>query len=110
MGFPLDEELRRETLRTIDQIRRDPGDGAHLAALGDTVLKLTDAGLREFYLRPLERAGAGTLALGTARVGVGTAKRGIAVIVNKLLRGMGEAQLRSIANSMEGFLIRGPEA
>ena len=106
LSFPLDEELAREMRETIDKVRSDPRDKDHVAALVDTVLKLTDAGLREYYVRPLERARAGTIALGTARVGIQTAKRGISVIANKLLRGMGEDQLRSIADSMEGFLIR----
>ena len=106
LGFPLDEELAREMRETIEKIRSDPRDKDHVAALVDTVLKLTDAGLREYYVRPLEQARAGTIALGTAKVGIQTAKRGISVIANKLLRGMGEGQLRSIADSMEGFLIR----
>ena len=104
-GFPLDAELAREVRSTIERLRRDPADQAHVASLIEVALKLTDAGLREYYLRPLEQARAGTLSLGTARVGISTARRGIAVIVNKLLGGMKPAQLESIANSMEDFLL-----
>ncbi len=105
-GFPLGEELTRELEATIEQIRRDPSDKAHVTALVKLVLKMTDAGLREFYLRPLEQAKTGAIGLGTARVGISAAKRGIAVVVNKLLGGMKPAQLESIADSMEGFWIR----
>ncbi len=108
LGFSLDDQLADELRQLIEQLRRDPRHKEHVAALVDTVLKLTDIGLREFYVRPLEQADAGTIALATAKVGIGTAKRGIALIVNKLLRKMGEDQLRSIADSMEGFLIRRP--
>ena len=107
LGFRLGPELSAEMLETIERMRSDPGARETVAALVDTVLKLTDAGLREYYLRPLEDAAAGAIALGTARVGVATARRGISVIVNKLLKGLSEDQLRSIADSMESFLIRG---
>ncbi len=109
LGFSLDQELSEEMLRTIAQIRSDPGSKDHVAALVKTVLKLTDVGLREFYVRPLEEARVGTIALGTAKVGVSTAKRGISMVVNKLLRGMGEKQLRSIVDSMEDLLISGSD-
>ncbi len=108
LGFPVDDELISEMLQAIEQFRREPRRKDHVAALADTVLKLTDVGLREYYVRPLEQARAGTIALATAKVGVGTARKGISLIVNKLLRKMGEDQLRSIADSMEGFLIREP--
>ncbi len=105
LGFRLDQELTAETLRIIEQLRGDPGRKDHVAALIKTVLKLTDVGLREFYVCPLEQAGAGTIALGTARVGIGTAKRGISVIVNKMLKGMSEEQMLSIADSLEDLLV-----
>ena len=104
-GFPLSEELAGEVRQAIGQIRRDPADPGCVASLIELVLKLTDAGLREYYLRPLEQARTGTLALGTARVGVGTAKRGIGMVVPKMLGGMKPAQLESIADSMEDFLL-----
>ncbi len=106
LGFALDAKLCSEMLQSIEQVRSDPGDKRHVTTLVDTVLKLTDVGLREYYVRPLERAKAGTLALGTAKVGISTVKRGISVIVNKVLRGMGKKQLLSIADSMEDLLIR----
>lgn len=104
LGFRLDQELTEETLSTIEGLRGDPGRKDHVATLVKTVLKLTDVGLREFYVRPLEQAGAGTIALGTAKIGISTAKRGISVVVNKLLKGMSEKQLLSIADSMEDLL------
>lgn len=109
LGFPVDEALSEEMLSTIERVRLDPSGKEAAKVLVDTVLKLTDAGLREYYLRPLEQAGAGMIALGTAKVGIRTARQGISVIVNKVLKGMGEDQLRSITDSMEGFLIRGTD-
>lgn len=105
LGFRLDQAQAAETLRVIEQLRSDPGRKEHVTALVELVLKLTDVGLREFYVRPLEQAKAGTIALGTAKVGISTAKRGISVIVNKLIKGMSEKQLRSIADSMEDLLV-----
>ncbi len=108
LGFAIDNELTCEMLGVIERLRRDPRRKDHVAALVNTVLKLTDVGLREYYVRPLKQADAGTIALATAKVGISTAKKGISVIVNKLLRKMGEQQLLSIADSMEDFLIRHP--
>lgn len=109
LGFLLNQELTDEMLQIIEQLRDDPGHKDHVASLIKTVLKLTDVGLDEFYLHPLEQAKAGTFALGTAKVGISGAKRGISMVVNKLLKGMGEKQLLSIADSMEGLLVRGSE-
>ncbi len=108
LGFRLDEELTEETLRAIERLRDEPGNKKHVASLVKTVLKLTDVGLREFYVRPLEQAKAGTIAQGTAKIGISTAKRGISVVVNKVLKGMSEKQLLSIADSMEN-LVHGSE-
>ncbi len=108
-GFSVDQELADVVLRTLEQVRRDPGGKKTAQELIDTVLELTDAGLRAYYVRPLEQAKAGTIAIGTAKVGISTAKRGISLIVGKVLRGMGEDQLRSIADSLEDFLIRGSD-
>lgn len=107
LAFAVPEELTREMLSTIEDVRRDPGEDAHVTALIDTVLKLTERGLAEYFLRPLERAGVGVVAISTARVGIATAKRGITVIVSKVIRGMSEAQRRSVVDSMEDMLIRG---
>jgi len=106
LAFPIPEELTREMLAAIGQIRDDAGDKAHVTALVDVILKLTDAGLGGYYVLPLERAGAGLMALGTAKVGISAARRGISAIANKVIRGMSKEQLLSIADSMESMLIR----
>ncbi|MCP3997918.1 MAG: hypothetical protein GY722_23085 [bacterium] len=106
MSFPLTEELTRQTIETITEVRRDPGDRDNAAAIIDLVLRLTDVGLHEYFVRPLEQAKAGMMALGTAKIGITTAKRGISVIVSKVIRGMSADQLRSIVDSMEQMLIR----
>ncbi len=105
LGFRLTPELSEETRQVIERLRDDPRRKEHVAALVELVLRLTDVGLREFYVRPLEQAKAGTLALATAKVGISTAKRGISLVVNKLIKGMNEKQLRSIADSMEDLLV-----
>lgn len=106
LGFPITDELTREMLAAIGKIRSDASDQAHVTALVDVILKLTDAGLGEYYLLPLERANAGLIALGTAKVGVSAARHGISALVNKVIRGMSAEQLLSIADSMESMLIR----
>lgn len=106
LAFSITAELAEEMLSAIENIRGDASDKDHVTALIDVVLKLTDAGLGEYYLRPLEQADAGLIALGSAKLGVSTARRGISALVNKVLRGMSEDQLRSIADSMERMLIR----
>lgn len=106
LAFPVPGELTRETVATIDNVRRDAGEAAHVTALIETVLKLTEVGLEEYFLRPLERAEVGMIAIGTAKVGIATARRGITVIVTKVIRGMSEDQLRSVADSMENMWIR----
>ena len=106
LSFPLSEELTRKTLETIAMIRDEPYDKSHATAVVELVLELTDVGLQEYYVRPLEDSDAGMVALGTAKVGVTTAKRGISVIVSKVIRKMSPDQLRSIVDAMESMLIR----
>ncbi len=72
MSLPLTEELTRQTIETITEVRRDPGDRDNAAAVIDLVLRLTDAGLHEYSVRSLEQAKAGMMALGTAKIGTTT--------------------------------------
>lgn len=106
LAFPVPDELIQEMLATIENVRCGAGEEAHVTALIETVLKLTEVGLEEYFLRPLERAQVGMIAIGTAKVGIATARRGITVIVNKVMRGMSEEQLRSVADSMETMWVR----
>lgn len=105
LGFVLPPELADEALATIAKIRADPAEAESRKALVANVLRLTDAGLRAYYVEPLERAGVGVLGLATAKLGIRTARQGISTIANKLLGGMKAEQLLSIADSMESMLV-----
>ncbi|HSM51837.1 MAG TPA: hypothetical protein VLA75_10585 [Thermoanaerobaculia bacterium] len=71
----------------------------------EMVLRLTEAGLAAFYLRPVETLGLGALANGTVAVGLRSAQAGIGLFVRRLVDGLDDEQLRGMASAIEHLLV-----
>lgn len=106
LGFYVSEDLTRETLEVVANLRAEPTHRAHVKALAEIIMKLTDAGLEAYYLAPLERAKVGMIALGTAKMGIKTARQGISVVANKLIHSLKPEQLLQIVDSLDDLLLR----
>lgn len=85
-------------LRAHARPRELAGESAEL------VVRLTEAGLAGYFLRPSEELGLGLVALSTVRVGLKTSGRGIALVVRRLVGGMTDEQLRRLADIFEDLI------
>ena len=90
-------ELARR-IRTAERPRELRREGAEM------VLRLTEAGLASFYLRPVGALGLGALANGTVAVGLKSAQAGIGLFVRRLVDGLDDEQLRGVASTIEHLL------
>jgi len=91
-------ELARR-IRTAERPRELRREGAEM------VLRLTEAGMGSFYLRPVEDLRLGALANGTVAVGLKSAQAGIGLFVRRLVDGLDDQQLRGVAAAIERLLV-----
>ena len=105
-AFELSPELLARTEAIIDKLRSAEDRRARLQELIAVVLELTETGLDAYYLKPLELAEVGFASRSAAKVGVAAAGKGIPVIVRKVLGKMSDEQLLTVADFMDGILIR----
>jgi hypothetical protein len=74
------------------QLRREGAEG---------VVRLTEAGLEAFFLRPVEEAGLGAMTAAVVKVGLKSAAAAIAVFVRRVVGGLSAEQMRSIAELVD---------
>lgn len=105
VAAPIPPEIARDARELIRRIREadDPrdlrGEGA------EAVVRLTDAGLHSFFLRPVQDAGLGPLTAGMVRVGIKSAGTAIAVFVRRIVGGLSAEQMRAIAEQVDERLV-----
>lgn len=107
IAFRISAELRARTEAAVAAVRDDPGDPGRVGELVEAVLELTDTGLDYYFLEPLRRAEVGAMGTTAARLGIATAGRGIPPIVRRVISGMDEEQVLSIADFIEEILEPG---
>ena len=84
-------------------VSREPRElRAEAAAM---VLKLTESGLAGFFLHPVEAMDLGFVAASSVRLGLQSARSGIAFVANRVINGMDDDQVRALGKHIEGFLL-----
>ena len=86
-------------LRTAERPRELRREGAEM------VLRLTEAGMAAYFLRPVEALRLGVVASGTVSVGLKSAQAGIGLFVRRLVDGLSDEQLRKVASAIEQRLV-----
>jgi hypothetical protein len=105
LAFHVPAELRDRAEAMIRTVRADPTPKAHADELIELIVELTHTGLHSYFLAPLERVEVGTLAMGTAKLGVGAAGKSLPTIVRRILGKMSDDQLREIVDILDEMLI-----
>jgi CheY-like chemotaxis protein len=100
MRFFHSAALRKRTEKLLTAIEGDTDPTPHADALADLVVDLTEAGMDDYFLKPLRQAKLGMLAQKTASLTTAGALRVMAPMVRRILRGADGAQLRVIAEHM----------
>ena len=105
VAFSVPPELRQRAEAVMQKIRDDSTPRAHALELVEVIIELTNTGLHSYFLAPLERIGVGTLALGTARVGVATAGKSLPTIVRHVVGNMTDEQLLELVAVMDEMMV-----
>ena len=106
LAFEITAELRERAEAIIAEARSSDPDPDWAERLGDVVIDLTRAGLRFYFLHPLELAGAGLGVSSVAKLGVASAEKGLPMMVRRALASMDEEQLLEIVAFLDRILIR----
>ncbi len=105
LAFPVPPELRNRAEAIIEKVRGDTTPKAHADELIEIIVELTHTGLHAYFLAPLERVEVGTLALGTAKLGVATAGKSLPTLVRRILGKMDDDQLREIVEILDEMMM-----
>ena len=105
LAFYVPPELRERAESIIEKVRCDSTPRAHAAELIELIVELTHTGLHSYFLAPLERVEAGSIALGTAKVGVAAAGKSLPTLVRRVLGKMDDKQLSEIVEILDEMLI-----
>ena len=105
LAFPVPPELRKRAEAIIEKVRSDTTPKAHADELIEIIGELTHTGLHSYFLAPLERVEVGTLALGTAKLGVAAAGKSLPTLVRRVLGKMSDDQLREIVEVLDEMMV-----
>lgn len=97
LRFYLGADLYRRTDALLTHLEQDDKPSKHAGAFADLVNELTDAGLAYFFVEPLKQANAGFMAQKTAQLGMASVAKIARPIVRKLVGGLDDHQIRSVA-------------
>lgn len=101
----IDPKLAAEVRALAEEVRAAP-DPLLLRKRGaEAVVKLTDAGLEAFFLKPVQELGLGTMASSMVRVGIGSASTAIAMFIRRLVGGLSAEQMLALADSVDATLL-----
>jgi len=105
IAAPIPDELARRTIDFVTTVREAERPSKHRKAGIGIINELTVAGLNGFFLASSRELGFGMVARGTVRVGLGTASRGIAVVVRSFVGKFDDDQMRKTVDILERILI-----
>ncbi len=106
LAFELPPELLAKTEEILAKLRSTEDRRAHAPELVEVVLELTRYGLDAYYFQPLELAEVGFTSRSTAKAGIAAGRKGISLLVRRVLGSMSDAQLLAVAEFMDGILIK----
>jgi len=105
LAFPVPPDLRERAEVIIEKVRGDRTPKAHADELIEIIVELTHTGLHSYFLAPLERVEVGTIALGTAKLGVAAAGKSLPTLVRRVLGKMSDEQLREIVEVLDEMMV-----
>lgn len=108
-AFEVPPDLGRELRDLIDEVRQDPEPSRHARHGVDLILRLSKAGLDDYFLESGRRLGLGMVSLSSVRLGLRTALGGISLFVKGLASGLSDDQVRALAERMDELLIEEEE-
>ena len=97
LHFCYPDELHARILHLLDALEQADDPTRHRGALGDLVVELTDAGMDDYFLRPLRLAQVGFMVQQTANLGVAGATRIMAAMIRTIIGRLDKDQILTVA-------------
>ncbi len=104
LRFCYAEALYTKTTHLLETLEQVEDPTKHRSALGDLVVELTQAGLENYFLKPLQLAKVGFMVQQTANLGVASATRIMAPMIRNIIGRLDGKQLLSISGSIRQLM------
>lgn len=108
LGTPLPEPLAEEGRATVAHLRSDAPRAERAARAFDFIFATGEHGLAYHFRDPLVRLGVGTVLRTAVGVALDLALKGLRRPLRSVLEGLDDAQLRTLADEIEGRLYPDP--
>lgn len=104
----ISRELAQEVEETIEAVRASSSPEDHREAGADLVLRLTEACLEAYFLRPVRALEVGFVSERATTFGVNAANRAIALFVRKITGSLSGEQVLHLADLLDDMLVTRP--
>ncbi|MCC7221464.1 MAG: hypothetical protein IT490_12140 [Candidatus Contendobacter sp.] len=98
LRFCYTETLHAKILHLLETLEQAEDPTKHRSALGDLVVELTQAGMEDYFLKPLQLAKVGFLMQQPANLGVAGATRIMAPMIRNIIGRLDKPQLLIISS------------
>ena len=105
IAFPIPEDLRDETLSLIEELRESDDHAGFADQLIDVVDRISDHGMRYFFIYPVKLVGLGAVTIKTLEVAIQTGKRAVMAVSRQIARRLDRDQLLRIADFLESIVF-----
>lgn len=102
--FDLNEALLDKSLTLIQRVREDRARAAYIDEVIEALSWLVEEGVAYYYRAPSDLVGLDGFTRKTADLGIHNAQKGIRMLIDKLVRELGHAQLVELADHIESMI------
>ena len=104
MRFHHSAGLRARTIATLSTLEQCADPQQHRDALADIVVELADAGMNDFFMKPLRLSKAGFITQQSARMGMAGTLQVLGTVIRNVIGRMDGPQLLSVCGSIRQFM------
>ena len=106
VAFPISNDLLQKTITVIENLSKTSPRKKNVPLLTEVLLGLIDAGLEYFFIYSTHMLGIGVMGQKVVDIGVTTSKKGLHMIISKLVKRMNDDQLLKLANFLDEMLFQ----
>lgn len=105
LAFPISEPVKSRAEAIIAEIRAHENPKVLAGKLTDVIIAMTEEGLQFLFVDSLVHAKVPSFQIKAVQMGVNTARKGLELVGRRVLKGMGNPQLKGIVDYMEFILL-----
>ena len=107
MVAPVKQTHSEQAYALIAKIRNNESATQHIAELTELVIDLTDAGLKFYFIEPLERIEVSSMTMKVAKMGLSSTHKGMKMVITKVLKKLSNEQVLRLSDFLEEILSKG---